>query len=206
MGELLADLERFRPALPATTPPEQLQALVQERAQLRLTELYREYRIDEQPGDLEADAQLTLYQREVSQVLVPRYTELAAEQNQRERAAVAHTSFPWRGPDLYNRISYVALFFALGLFVVWAPFIPLWEKWIPFALAAIAPLCSPWLPDLSLALHRRRHEIAVGLLHEDLDRTGRALPLPPISSSAALPSPPLPARLPAATASPLTRK
>ena len=51
MGELLADLERFRPALPATTPKEQLQALVQERAQLRLTELYREYRIDEQPGD-----------------------------------------------------------------------------------------------------------------------------------------------------------
>ena len=74
------------------------------------------------------------------------------------------------------------------------------------ALAAIAPLCSPWLPDLYLALHRRRHEIAVGLLHEDLDRTGRALPLPPISSSTALPSPPVPARLPAATASPLTRK
>ena len=74
---------------------------------------------------------------------------------------------------------------------VWAPFIPLWDKWIPFAFALLAPLCTPWLPDLYRVLLRSRHQVELELLHQDLDRVGRSLPLPPASLAApAASSPP----------------
>jgi hypothetical protein len=88
-----------------------------------------------------------------------------------------------QGRDLYNRLSYTLGFFLLGLFIVWAPFIPIWEKWIPFALAALAPLLSPFLPDLYGMWLQQKHQVALFGLHEDLDKLGRALPLPTVSES-----------------------
>jgi hypothetical protein len=168
-GELLADLERLRPGLPTSATIEEIRQQCGERLRLRLPEVYREYLADATPDD--NDAQLALYQREMAQLLLPRYAALAEKQNQTERRA--------RGGDLYNRISYALIFFVLGLLFIRAPFIPLAEKWIPFALALLAPLISPWLPDLHRALQQRRHNIALGLLHMDLDQAGRSLPLPP---------------------------
>lgn len=177
-GELLADLERFRPGLPADASSGTLRELLRARATTRLDELFRERRVDD--GDSGADAetvqQLDLYRREVEQVLLPRYAELAERQNRHER----DRSDAARGLDLQNRLTYGVIFFLIGLFVVWAPFIPIWEKWVPFALAALAPLFTPWLPDLPLLLGRRRHAMALGILTMDLDGAGRSLPLPPI--------------------------
>lgn len=195
VGDLLADLERFRPGIAESASVDELTTRLRERAQLRLEELYREYRVDDGSGDgsgAAESAQLDLYRREIDQLLIPRYAALARIQNQRERAVTR----PWQGPDLYNRLTYVALFFALGIFVVWAPFIPIWEKWLPFALAAIAPLCTPWLPNLYQQLVTRQHQLALGVLHVDLDQAGRALPLPP-APSVGLPSAKAAPRLPA---------
>lgn len=192
VGELLADLERFRPGIAEDASSAAMLAALSARARLRLDELHREYRVDESPDDPETAAQLQLYHREVEQILLPRYAVLCQRQNTLERSRGA----AWRGPDLYNRLTYAVIFFAIGLFVVWAPFIPLWDKWIPFVFALLAPLCTPWLPDLYRHMLRSRHQMELELLHQDLDRVGRTLPLPP----AALPAgrgagaPPLPAR------------
>lgn len=191
VGDLIADLERFRPGLPESATLEEVQEALKARARLRLEELYREYRVDEGPDDHESQAQLQLYQREVDQVLLPRYAALSHRQNTLEHSR----STAWRGADLYNRLCYVFLFFAIGAFVVWAPFIPIWDKWIPFAAAFIAPLCTPWLPDLYRALLSHRHQLELEMLHQDLDRLGRSLPLPP-AGLAGLPG------LPASAAAP----
>lgn len=172
---LLADLERMRPGLSPTATEAEISQQCRERAELRLPELHTEYQGEPDP---DSQAQLALYRREIEQLLIPRYAKLAAEQNRLERSQ-------GRGA-LYNRLAYVALFFALGLFVVWAPFIPIWEKWLPFALACLAPLISPWLPNLYAALQLRQHHLQLGLLNMDLDEAGKTLPLPP-TGLAALP-------------------
>lgn len=176
-GELLADLERFRPAVPSATSERDAETALRERAALRLGELYREFRVDETESDLAEDSQFALYKREVDQVLIPRYARLAQQQNQLEQAPRR----AWQGRDLYNRLSWALGFFLVGVFVVWAPFIPIWEKWIPFALAALAPLVSPFLPDLYGAWQNQKHQVTLFALHDDLDKLGRALPLPPVS-------------------------
>jgi hypothetical protein len=170
---LLADLERLRPGFAATADIAQIAEQCTTRVRLRLPELYAEFQGEDGP---DAESQLALYSREVEQVLIPRYAKLALAQNQIERHAT-------RGA-LYNRLSYAALFFVLGLFIVWAPFIPIWEKWVPFALAVIAPLVSPWLPDLYQSLRLRQHRIHLGVLLMDLDEAGRTLPLPPLGVTA----------------------
>lgn len=173
-AELLADLERLRPGLSATATPEEIRQICGERLRLRLPEIYREYLADATPADEEA--QLKLYERELEQLLIPRYAALAERQNHSERR-----SGPGKGVEMYNRITYAVIFFVLGIFVIRAPFIPLWDKWIPFALAIIAPILAPWLPDLHKMLTQRRHAIALGMLHMDLDQAGRSLPLPPMA-------------------------
>ena len=183
-GALLSDLERLRPGFAPDADPAQVEEQCAARVRLRLPELYAEFQGE---ATQESEAQLSLYSREVDQLLVPRYAKLAHAQNQIERQQT-------RGA-LYNRLSYAALFFALGLFVVWAPFIPIWEKWVPFAMAMAAPLLSPWLPDLYQSLRLRQHRLNVGLLLMDLDEAGRSLPLPPLSASA------LPAHAPTAESS-----
>lgn len=62
--------------------------------------------------------------------------------------------------------------------MVWAPFIPIWEKWIPFAAALLAVVFAPALPNLHARLATRRHEIALLSLLMDMDAAGRALPMP----------------------------
>lgn len=180
--DLLQDLERLRPGWPAglddAAPEDQRRAAlhaigdeVRARIAVRLPELFREgpaRSLDEAA----APGQLQLYQREVEQILVPRYVLLAARQNQLERRPTG----PLRGAMLYNTVVYAALFFCVGVFVVWAPFIPLWDKWIPWVLAALSPWLAPFLPDLHRVFIRRRHEVQLLSLLIDLDLSGSALP------------------------------
>ena len=64
----------------------------------------------------------------------------------------------WRGGDPIARITYVFIGLVIGGLCVEAPFIPIWEKWFPFLLAALAW----WLPTAQLAWHKRRYSRALG--------------------------------------------
>ena len=64
----------------------------------------------------------------------------------------------WRGGDLFARLSYVLGGLTLGGLIVWLPFIPIWEKWVPFALV----VSGWWLPDAQVAWHRRRYGRELG--------------------------------------------
>ncbi len=211
--DLLEDLERVRPGLavvatgPATGAEAEAETrqAVAARLHLRLGELYREQcqSVDEEmasaapPGPGSTDladptlplplapaepAQLVLYRRELDQILLPRYAALACQQNRWERTRESR-----RGLDGYNRAAYAALFFFIGLFIVWAPFIPIWEKWIPFALAAVAPLMSPFLPDLHRFAQVRAYRLSLLTLLVDVDEAGKALPMPELSPHRELP-------------------
>lgn len=175
--ELLADLERLRPGLPCGSEAELLEA-ARARADVRLGELHRErHAVLEELGEgaAEAQQQLALYRREVEQILLPRWASLALRQGRAERAPRAVL----RGADGFNRATWALISLLIGAFVVWAPFIPIWDKWIPFAAGALAAYFAPALPDLHGALLRRRHEVGLLALLIDLDRAGEALPAAP---------------------------
>jgi hypothetical protein len=76
----------------------------------------------------------------------------------------------WRGGDPVARLTYVLVGLVIGGLILWAPFIPIWEKWFPFALA----IGGWWLPDAQLAFYRRRYARALGAI---VARVGRAQPL-----------------------------
>jgi hypothetical protein len=72
----------------------------------------------------------------------------------------------WRGGDPIARVTYVLVGLLLGGLIVWAPFIPIWEKWFPFALAG-----SAWfLPTAQLRFHQRRYARALGDIAVQLER------------------------------------
>jgi hypothetical protein len=75
----------------------------------------------------------------------------------------------WRGGDLVARLVYLFGGLLVGGLCVAAPFIPIWEKWFPFALAFL----GFWLPDAQVAWHRRRYARELGRIVRDL---GRAQP------------------------------
>ena len=85
-GELVADLERYRPALPLEASEDQILNQLRQRVEVRLAELYREFRVDESDADLSQDSQFAIYRREVEAVLLPRYARIAQTQNQLEQA------------------------------------------------------------------------------------------------------------------------
>jgi hypothetical protein len=77
----------------------------------------------------------------------------------------------WRGGDLSARLTYVLGGLALGGLIVWLPFIPIWEKWVPFALA----VSGWWLPDAQVAWHRRRYGRELGRIVRRFEASQRAL-------------------------------
>src|SRR5262245_2558445 len=77
----------------------------------------------------------------------------------------------WRGGDVYARIAFVFIGLAVGGLCLRLPFIPIWEKWFPFALAA----GSWWLPDAQVAWHRRRYARRLGAIGSDVGSRQRAL-------------------------------
>jgi hypothetical protein len=77
----------------------------------------------------------------------------------------------WRGGDLVARLAYVLAGLTLGGLIVWLPFIPIWEKWVPFALA----FGGWWLPDAQAAWHRRRYGRELGRIVRRLEASQQAL-------------------------------
>jgi hypothetical protein len=77
----------------------------------------------------------------------------------------------WRNGDLTARLAYVLGGLTLGGLIVWAPFIPIWEKWLPFALA----VAGWWLPDAQAAFARRRYGRELGRIVHRLGEAQRAL-------------------------------
>src|SRR4051794_29701989 len=66
----------------------------------------------------------------------------------------------WRGGDLVARLVYLLGGLALGGLIVWLPFIPIWEKWVPFAMA----LGGAWLPNAQVMWQRRRYARELGAI------------------------------------------
>jgi hypothetical protein len=72
----------------------------------------------------------------------------------------------WRGGDVIARLAFGFGGLAIGGFILWAPFIPVWEKWFPFALCVGAF----FLPDLTRWWQRRRYAKELGQIVATLDR------------------------------------
>lgn len=64
----------------------------------------------------------------------------------------------WRGGDLVARLAYVLGGLVLGGLLVWLPFVPVWEKWVPFAMSA----AGAWLPSAQVVWHRHRYARELG--------------------------------------------
>src|SRR5438105_3450141 len=102
--DLLTDLERFRPGLAPDVGLQEAQAALRERAHLRLRELHRDQVDASAESPEEAGAKLQLYQREIDQILLPRYVNLALAENQEEQSQAAG-----RGADAFNRSAYALI-------------------------------------------------------------------------------------------------
>jgi hypothetical protein len=103
----------------------------------------------------------------VENVLIPRYFKLAQSENE----AAAKEYGLWRGGDLVARGAFALVGLVLGALLVWIPWIPVYEKWIPWALFVL----GPFLPDAYLWWYRRKHERKLLALVEDLAREGASL-------------------------------
>jgi hypothetical protein len=77
----------------------------------------------------------------------------------------------WRGGDVVARLAYVFAGLVIGGLCLRAPFIPIWEKWFPFALA----LAAWWLPDAQVRWEKRRYERALGAIVATFERAQPAL-------------------------------
>src|SRR5712671_1654216 len=103
----------------------------------------------------------------VENVLLPRYLALAKAEN----AAAANDYGLWRGGDLVARGAFALFGLVLGALMVWIPWIPVYEKWVPWALFVL----GPFLPDAYLWWYRRKHEKKLEALVEDLAREAETL-------------------------------
>jgi hypothetical protein len=103
----------------------------------------------------------------VRDVLLPRYQRLAEEEN----AAAARDYGMWRGGDLVARATFALSGLVLGAIVVAVPWIPIYEKWVPWALFVL----GPFLPDAYSWWYRRRYQKRLEALVADLAREGAAL-------------------------------
>jgi len=98
---------------------------------------------------------------------LPRRWQLAA----RPFTALETRGFSWRRGDVVARIVYVFLGLVVGGLCLRAPFIPIWEKWFPFALA----VAGWWLPEAQAAWHRRHYARGLGAIVRDFDARQPAL-------------------------------
>ena len=152
--DLMDDLERARPGFPSDRTG--FEKAARERLRLRLADIRAQY------ASIGSDADFERVQRELDDLLLRRYLTFARGQNDREREGA---------PSILKRLWYSLVGLATGGFLVWAPFIPIQEKWVPFAFMLLAPA----LPDLQIWWHRRQHDKRLDVLQRDLNAAGRAL-------------------------------
>lgn len=115
------------------------------RIEAYFAELYDQERprlletIRQQEQHLDADARQDLFERvdeRIRKVVIPAYARLASRFTRRERNDFYLVPDGLHGLE---RLGWSVAGMGIGAFVVWAPFIPLWEKeWVlPFALAGL---------------------------------------------------------------------
>jgi hypothetical protein len=154
-GVLIAAAERVRPGLGSWTPKVEVQlrdVFATELADLRV----RFLELFDDP------AYFDRMQETLLQVALPRYLTAA----QRQAALEQRDYGLWRGGDLIARGVYAAAGFALGLFLVKAPFIPIPTTWDLLAFAFL--LAAPFLPDAQVWLLKRRHRATLRAVVDDL--------------------------------------
>jgi len=155
-AELLGHLERHRAAIVADD------AKVRGETRVALARVERAYRDAELPATY-----LGALVAELESALPEQWRALAAPFTELERGGFGI----WRGGDLVSRVVYVFAGLAIGGLCVAAPFIPIWEKWFPFALAA----GGWWLPDAQVWFHRRRYARRLGQLVRQMGGAQAAL-------------------------------
>ena len=97
--------------------------------------------------------------RELAPAIGPRWRRVAAAYTDLEGRGFGI----WRGGDLLARLAYVFAGLALGGLCVALPFIPIWEKWFPFALS----IAGYFLPDAQVRWQRRRYARQLGEVVRD---------------------------------------
>jgi hypothetical protein len=157
--DLLADLERARPGFP--DDEEGFAAAVRARLATRLEDLRALHPVLAEPA-LKRRAE-----QELDTVLVARYVAFARKQNLLEKKGGGG----WRGGDTVSRIVLGLTGLAVGGFVVWAPFIPIWEKSVPF----MCMIAAPFIPDMQKAWYLKRHLGKLEDLAMAMEEAGKAL-------------------------------
>jgi len=154
--EVIGHLERRRAEIAGD---EELVRAEVERALAPLRDAYRESALP--------PAYFAGLEDELRAILPGRWRLAAAEFNALEARAFGS----WRGGDIYARVVYLFTGLAVGGLCVAAPFIPIWDKWFPFALA----LAAWWLPDAQAAWHRRQYARRLGAMVKDVASRQQAL-------------------------------
>ena len=154
--EVLDHLERRRPAIVAD------EQTVTAEVRSALEPVARAYRESELPASY-----FEALEHEVVAAVPARWLSLASAFTDLERRQFGL----WRGGDPVARITYVFSGLVVGGLCVWAPFIPIWEKWFPFALA----IAAFWLPTVQVAWQRRRYARALGGIARQVGSAQRQL-------------------------------
>jgi hypothetical protein len=112
----------------------------------------------------------------ILEVVFPRYTAQARPFTELEKRDFG----TWRGGDLVARLTYALAGFALGVFVVKVPFIPIPQTWdaLIFAMA----IAAPFLPDAQAWFHRRRYAGRIKAILDDVKEVETQLSLYPALS------------------------
>lgn len=154
--QVVEHLERRRPGIVGS------EAMVKAEVENALVPVRKEYEEYQLPASY-----FDALKEELAATLPARWRAVAGPFTRLEEAGFGL----WRGGDVVARLAYVGLGLVLGGFAVWAPFIPIWEKWFPFAVAALA-----WfLPDLQARWHKRRYARELGAIVSAIDRAQPAL-------------------------------
>lgn len=158
---LLEQFELRRPGLKAWSP--EVEASFREQAEVELRQMesqLRELGIDDAP-----------YWRKVrgalNDVLLPRYGILA----QREIELARRDYGVWRGGDLLARGVFAVAGFAVGIFFVEVPYVPIYVKWFP----ALTMVGGPFVPEAWWWICKKRHQRRLQALVNDLGRAAEQL-------------------------------
>lgn len=155
-ADVLAHLERRRPAIVHDDEA------IRSEVRAALEPVRREY------GELDLPVRyLDALERELVATVPARWRQCAEPFTAEEAQGFGL----WRKGDVFARLAYLAIGGAIGLFILKAPFIPIWEKWLPFAMAAAAW----WLPDIQTGFHRRRYARQLGEIVLQMEQAQRQI-------------------------------
>jgi hypothetical protein len=154
-GVLIAAAERVRPGLGRWSP--QVESRLRDVFATELADVRARFlEMFDDPGYFDR------LQETLLEVALPRYLSTAERQTNLEQRDFGL----WRGGDLLARGVYAAAGFALGLFLVKAPFIPIPTTWDLLAFGFL--LGAPFIPDAQVWLLKRRHRRALRAIVADL--------------------------------------